>query len=427
MPNGESDSNLKKTFVLDTNVLIHDPEAVLSFEENDVVIPLKVIKELDSIKKGIGEIPYSAREALRTIDALRKGGNIIIGITLYGGGRLKIIEESEKNKELKSADDIIISVAVDLSKKIKNVVMVSKDTAVRIIAEALGVTAQDYTKDKTTIFKKYGKLLIGDDYTNGILSNRYQLSGDDIYRIWGEDTRKPIIRNRPVWEISPKNYEQECVIDALRSPEIEVVALTGIAGSGKTLLTLAVGLNQTTKGAPLYDRVLVARPTIPMGGKEHELGFLPGSKEDKLNPWMQPIYDNLEVIVKTHGDARKGKQEEERMSDMRNYQYLIDRGTIQIESLQHIRGRSLPRTYFIIDEAQNLRPLDVKTIVTRCGEGTKLILTGDLEQIDTPYLDAESNGLAYLIARYINEEEFCYLHLETSARSRMAEKGARLL
>ena len=155
MPNGESDSNLKKTFVLDTNVLIHDPEAVLSFEENDVVIPLKVIKELDSIKKGIGEIPYSAREALRTIDALRKDGNITTGITLYGGGRLKIIEESRKNKELKSADDIIISVAVDLSKKIKNVVMVSKDTAVRIIAEALGVTAQDYTKDKTTIFKKY--------------------------------------------------------------------------------------------------------------------------------------------------------------------------------------------------------------------------------------------------------------------------------
>jgi PhoH-like ATPase len=199
------------------------------------------------------------------------------------------------------------------------------------------------------------------------------------------------------------------------------MALTGAAGTGKTLLALAAGIHQTTKASPLYEQVVVARPITPMG---NDIGYLPGDIHEKLGPWMQPIFDNLEVIVNTPKDQVKDNSPASRYA---SYQYLIDSGLLQIEALTYIRGRSLPRRYFIVDEAQNLRPLDVKTIVTRCGEGTKLIFTGDLDQIDTPYLDDASNGLAYLISRFINEENFCYLNLKGTVRSRLAEQGARLL
>jgi PhoH-like ATPase len=236
-----------------------------------------------------------------------------------------------------------------------------------------------------------------------------------------------IRRQRSVMSIAPKNIEQECAIDALLADNIDVVTLTGRAGTGKTLLAIAAGLYLCTKTihktstdhAKKFDQVMVARPIVPMG---QDLGFLPGDIKEKLYPWMQPIYDNLDVIVGTPTEHI-----EEKNTHYRSSEYLIETGVVHIEPLTYIRGRSLPRRYLIIDEAQNLRPLDVKTIITRCGDGTKVVFTGDLEQIDSPFLDAASNGLSYLINKFINEENFCYLNLRKSARSALAERAAELL
>lgn len=415
---------MKKTYVLDTNVLIHDPESIFRFEDNDVVIPLVVIEELDKLKKGHGERAHSSRHALKLIDTLRGEGDIASGIGLKTGGKLAVINIKSLSEGL-SPDNRIIGTALHLQggEKFREcpVILVSKDTAIRIKAESEGLRVEDYKNDKTSIFKEYGRVLNNSDYPNGIRSVRYMQAGKDIFRLQGEDRQLKIKSGKTLDNIFPKNIEQECAIDGLISPDIEIVALTGPAGTGKTLLALAAGIHQSTKKAPLYEQLLVARPIIPMG---NDLGYLPGDIEAKIAPWMQPIFDNMEVIFNTP----KGQVKDfTNVSKYKNYQYLIDSGILQIEALTYIRGRSLPKRYFIIDEAQNLRPLDVKTIITRCGEGTKIVFTGDLNQIDTPYLDAMSNGLAYLISCFINEENFCYLNLTGTVRSRLAEQGARLL
>lgn len=432
---------MRKIFVLDTNVLIHDHESIFSFEENHIVIPLVVIEELDRLKSGHGEVAYSARKALKQIDLLREKGSIAKGAPLDSGGLLSV-EYSSSVSDALSADNRIIRTALRLQNRTDEssspyalpwkpedgppddrslpVILVSKDTAVRIKAEAFGLRTEDYTHDKTSIFKRYGRVLGEEDYQNGIHSVRYSKGGDETYRLQGHDQQVRIRQGKAIEGILPRNIEQECAVDALTNPDIEVVALTGAAGTGKTLFALAAGLHQTTKRSPLYEQVVVARPVVPMG---NDIGYLPGDIHEKLTPWMQPIFDNLEVIVNTprHQD-RDGSS-----SRYPSFQYLIDTGILQVEALTYIRGRSLPKRYFIIDEAQNLRPLDVKTIITRCGEGTKIVFTGDLHQIDAPYLDSMSNGLAYLISRFIDEENFCYLNLKTSVRSRLAEQGARLL
>ena len=421
---------MKKTFVLDTNVLVHDPEAILHFEDNDIVLPITVIEELDGLKKGNGEIPYSARHTLRLIDSFRDTGNLSLGITLPGGGTLRVIIEEESHLHKPSNDNRIISAAITLSRKKgapQPVILVSKDTSVRIKAEAFGLITQDYLRDKTTVFQKYGNLLEDAADQGDIRSVRYCKSEDKIYRVYGENLMQLIRRQRTVMSIMPKNIEQECAIDALLSDEINVVALTGRAGTGKTLLALAAGLYLCSKTShktaadhgKRYEQVMVARPIVPLGS---DLGFLPGDVKEKLHPWMQPIYDNLDFIVGTPEDHGEEKNAHYRSSD-----YLIEAGIVHIEPLTYIRGRSLPRRYLIIDEAQNLRPLDVKTIITRCGEGTKVVFTGDLEQIDSPFLDAASNGLAYLINRFIQEQNFCYLNLKRGARSVLAERAAELL
>jgi PhoH-like ATPase len=418
---GESDGKEsvgKKTYVLDTNVLIHNPEAIFSFGTSNVVIPLIVIQELDKLKTSIGETGYSARQTLRLVDSLRNhGGKITQGVPLREGGFLFVCNKPKQMLfDEWTPDHEIISTAGELisNNGFGQVVLVSKDTAVRIQADAKEISCEDYKKDKSSIFKNYGRVVL-DDYTNGIKSVRYQLRGDELFRWNAIDSLKKIERERSVMGITPRNVNQECALDALRSPEIPVVALTGTAGAGKTLLALAVAVYQTTKSDKLYNQVLVARPTIPMGGMNKDIGYLPGDIKEKLAPWMQPIIDNLEVVI----------QEQEKNY---GYQYLLDTDIIHIESLAHIRGRSLPKRYFIIDEAQNLTPKEIKAIVSRCGEGTKVVLTGDLDQIDTPYLDAESNGLAYLIGKYIKEQEdFCYIHLPESVRSSVAETAARLL
>jgi PhoH-like ATPase len=304
------------------------------------------------------------------------------------------------------------------------VILVSKDTAVRIKAESLCIMSEDYRNDKSCLFQKFGRIITDSCVADGVLSARFMSSGSSLFKLSGAEEIRQVKRGKEIMGLSPRNAEQECAIDALIDPAIEIVALTGSAGTGKTLLALAAGLHQTartTKRALLYEQVIVSRPVIPMG---NDLGYLPGDIEAKLRPWMQPIFDNLEVIIDSPREVIKDRID---MSGVKSYQYLIDMGFLQVEPLTYIRGRSLPKRYFIIDEAQNLRPIDVKTIVTRCGEGTKIVFTGDLEQIDTPYLDRASNGLAYLLNRFINEEYFCFLHLSKSVRSRLAERGAQLL
>jgi len=418
---------LQKTYVLDTSVLVHDPHALEKFEDNHLVLPITVIEELDGLKRGRGSVSYSAREALRLLDNFRGKGDISKGVPLDGGGSIRIVVEAPDLHGVKpSGDNKIVRTAVNLKNSLSDedppVVLVSKDLAVRIKAEAQGVPAQDYKHDKTSVFKEYGRLIDEKDeeHKNGILSVRYQLSagGERIFRLWGRENEMQIKRMRAVSGISPRNIEQECAIDALSAEEVDVVALTGRAGTGKTLLALAAGIHMYEKKH--YEQVMVARPVVPMG---QDLGFLPGDVEEKLRPWMQPIFDNLDVIIGTPSE----KKDERFVSKYRSSNYLIESGAVHIEPLTYIRGRSLPRRYLIIDEAQNLRPLDVKTILTRAGEGTKVVFTGDLDQIDTPYLDAHSNGLSYLISRFINEEIFCYLNLSKSARSALAEKAAELL
>ncbi len=420
---------MEKIYILDTNVLVHDPEALLQFEENEIVLPISVIEELDGLKRGHGEIPTSVRRSLRLIDSFREQGDISRGVPLPGGGSLRVDTNGASPGEGRlSADNSIIRTAVRLKgERTGPVVMVSKDLAVRIKAESLGVAAQDYRSDKSTIFKTCGRVLREDEDDQGIGSVRYRQRGDGLVRVTGQGDRRPLNRKRVSMGISARNLEQECALDALVSREIEVVALTGRAGTGKTLLALAAGIDLCTRiraqagGAREgYEQVMVARPIVPLG---RDLGYLPGEVEQKLLPWMQPIYDNLDVLIATPVEGKDGQP----VYKYRSADYLVESGVIHIEPLTYIRGRSLPRRYLIIDEAQNLRPLDVKTIITRCGEGTKVVFTGDLDQIDQPYLDATSNGLSYLISRFINEANFCYLNLTITARSPLAEQAAELL
>lgn len=433
---GKTPKSSKNVYVLDTNVLIHDPRSLFRFDDNDIVVPFIVIEELDRLKKGHGEIAASARQALRIIDSLREKGLLFSGVRIDSGGIISVSAALSQTIsgfiDSDKEDNKIISTALAVQEKntrdeqgaLIPVILVSKDTAVRIKGESLGIRVEDYRNDKTSLFQEYGRVLGDGDSTNGIFSTRYFHGGHNIFKLSGADNMRPVKRGKEIMGIAPRNVEQECAIDALIDPSIEIVALTGNAGTGKTLLALAAGLHQTartTKRSLLYEQVMVSRPVIPMG---NDLGYLPGDIDEKLKPWMQPIFDNLEVIISSPKETVKDRID---MSGIKGYQYLIDMGFLQVEPLTYIRGRSLPQRYFIIDEAQNLRPLDIKTIVTRCGEGTKIVFTGDLEQIDTPYLDRTSNGLAYLISRFINEEYFCFMHLTKSVRSRLAERGARLL
>jgi len=314
-------------------VLIHDYNALESFEENHVVLPIRVIEELDSLKTGAGEVAYSARKALRNIGVYSGQGNISQGVLLPGGGNLRVEVDEENYFRENKSDNLIISCAMALQKnQVPNVVIVSKDTSVRIKAGAVNVRAQDYKRGKTTLFQKYGVVLMEEDYNNGIRSVRYQCQGDDIYRLWSNDLRCSIRNNRDLNGISPKNVGQVCAMDALTCPEINVVALTGKAGSGKTLLALAAALHQMTKkGGPLYDKAMVARPPVPMNG--YNLGFLPGDLLEKIDPWMQPIYDNLEVLYKTPKDMDENRNLGRK--EYKSYQYLIDKGFLEIGNLTY--------------------------------------------------------------------------------------------
>src|SRR5579859_1598233 len=442
---------MKKTYVLDTNVLIHNPKAVESFEDNTVVIPLAVIEELDTFKKYQDERGRNAREVARLLDDLRKKGKLEEGVPLSNGGMLRV-DLSTPNGTLPAAlsqmkiDNNIIGVALGLKKKGENVKFITKDINVRVKADALGVAAEDYESHKVNIdelyrgwtsltvkdaevddFYKTGKLSLA-AYTENtqLYENEFLLLKSDIhegksalavYKESAKQAQSLWFKEPEAWGIKALNREQHFALNLLLNDRIPMVTLVGTAGTGKTLLALAAGLLKTLDEKK-YRRVLVSRPIVPLG---KDIGYLPGTKDEKLMNWMQPIFDNLEFIL----DKGHMQSDTEDVDD--KVQYLLDSHKLELEALTYIRGRSIPKQFMIVDEAQNLTPHEIKTIVSRAGVGTKIVLTGDPYQIDNPYLDASSNGIVYLAERFKGQELFGHITLFKSERSSLAALAAKVL
>ncbi len=448
---------MKKIYVLDTNVLLHDPNALLRFEDNDVVLPITVIEELDRFKKRPEETGRNARQTSRMLDSLRQKGSLINGIELKGGGRLRVAlchQESLDNlpAELYSggggdgADNAILAVALAIKQRCDApVVMVSKDTNMRIKADTLGLTAEDYETDKIDVDDLYtgiGEILVSAEQMSALfqpdaavdipqLSEKFSpnqaLTLIDInnpshtalaiLRPDGQLTPLPKMPYNGVSHIYARNREQRFALALLLSDSVPLVTLVGKAGTGKTLLAIAAGLQKVTE-EKRYTRLLISRPVVPMG---KDIGYLPGDMTEKLTPWMQPLYDNFDLIFNTQDSTDKPDHWR------RGHEELLDLGLLQIEALTYIRGRTIPKQFFVIDEAQNLTPHEVKTILTRAGEGTKIVLTGDTAQIDNPYVDAASNGLTYVIERFRNEPLAGHVTLYQGERSDLAARAASLL
>ncbi|OGS19536.1 MAG: phosphate starvation-inducible protein PhoH [Elusimicrobia bacterium RIFOXYA2_FULL_50_26] len=431
-----------KTFVLDTNVLIHDPESMFSFGNNRVVIPMAVIEELDGFKRLNDERGRSARMISRRLDRLRTKGKLSDGVKLKNGGTL-VIELNHKDElppdfVTSNIDHRLLSIALLLQKKGEKVIFITKDINLRIKAEALGLDAQDYEKEKIKIEELYtgwrelkvsGKQ-IDQFYRDQQLTVKDMLFPNEGIVLRDETNAStsalakynahkkaltPLFHlNALPWGLKPLNIEQRFAIELLLCNDLSLVTLIGVPGAGKTLLSLACGLQKTVEERQ-FRRLFIARPIIPVG---RDIGFLPGSKEEKLTSWMGAIHDNLEYLVDhTHPDDKT----EEKIH------YFFDTGKIEVESLTYIRGRSLPGQYMIIDDAQNLTPHEVKTIISRAGEGTKIILTGDPYQIDNPYLDVASNGLTYIVERFKGQQMYGHLTFTKSERSSLAALASELL
>lgn len=446
---------MKKKFVLDTNVLLANPNAILSFDDNDVYIPISVIEEIDTFKKGMSETGRNARHFSRILDDLRSRGSLSTGIKLFpdrpDSGSLFVTLDSDMSLLPswfeRKPDNLILSVALILKNKDatpdkRTVVLITKDSNLRIKADALGIPVEDYEADKVNIDELYTG--IAEFEVDGAMLKQYLASGavpmdgfelmpnqyvilrdikDPVQFVYGKfDHVTNSLRTLNlggkdfVWGIYPRNLEQSFALDLLLDDDVKVITLVGTAGTGKTLLAIAAGLEKTTDEAK-YQKLLVSRPIFPLG---RDVGFLPGTLEEKLNPWMQPIFDNLELLLGGHTQGRN-----KRLSQ--SYHELISQGILEVEPLTYIRGRSIPNQYFIVDEAQNLTPHEIKTILTRAGENTKVILTGDPYQIDNPYVDAASNGLTYVVERMRREAIAGHITLVKGERSALATIAANLL
>jgi PhoH-like ATPase len=435
-----------KTFVLDTNVLLHDPMSMLSFAGSRVVLPLPVIEELDTFKRNNDERGRSARLVARKLDELRKnGGKLSSWVTLEHGGKLKVeIQVSDglpKAFSATSKDNEILSCAQYLRKNEEHVVFISKDINLRIKAEALGLETQDYEKSKVDIDELYRgwreitvpssdidkffkeKRLAAPNSDAPLVPNEFVVlkgPGGSQSALTRFDPKAnallPLVKaDSAPWGIKPLNVEQKLALELLLNKDIQLVTLVGVAGSGKTLMALAAAMHQTLEEKH-YRRILIGRPVVAVG---HDIGFLPGTKEEKLTNWMGAIYDNLSYLL----ERPKGSLE---TTDM-DIQMLIEEGTIEIEAVTYLRGRSLPNLLIIIDDAQNLTPHEIKTIISRAGMGAKIILTGDPYQIDNYYLDASSNGLTYLVERFKGQHLFGHLTFTKSERSPLAALASDLL
>lgn len=461
---------MQKNFVLDTNVLLHDPRAIFKFEDNIVNIPIFVIEEIDNFKRSQNELGRNARQVSRLFDEHRKLGSLRDGVTMEHGGTLRVTFTRSKKVEddllsFEKVDNLILSNAIairDANAKMP-CIMVSKDVNLRVRADALGLRAENYEHDQVAITQLYPgscEIEVPDSiidglhenesvtintekykprvsdyseedepiYMNRFYNNEYVLlrSEDSAQTSFGRvthvdnDTKDvdivPLARNSrdDVWGVKARNKEQAFALDALLDDDIKLVCLIGKAGTGKTLLAIAAGLRKVTDEQSFH-KLVVSRPIFPMG---RDVGYLPGTIEEKMNPWMRPIFDNVEYLMGlTKADKRAGRGADE----------LIDMGIIEIEPLTYIRGRSLPNQYFIVDEAQNLTPHEVKTILTRMGEGSKLVLTGDPYQIDNPYIDSESNGLTFVMNKFKGESISASVTLFKGERSELAELAANLL
>ena len=441
---------MKKIFVIDTNVILHDPTAILRFEDNEIILPIAVIEELDRFKKQPQMIGRNAREVSRTLDELRTSGHLTKGVNLSNGGTLRVaLGDRQTLQELPPelsgdlADNAILAVGMQCKHQCQcPVIVVSKDTNLRIKADALGLNAEDYETDKVDVDELYtgtkevlvdadkideffqaGSITLEQEFLPNqdiTLVNQLNPSHTALGMVSGSTKVVVPLLALPklgVSKIQPRNREQRFALNLLLQDSIKLVTLVGKAGTGKTLLAIAAGL-QKVADEKLYTRLLISRPVVPMG---KDIGFLPGDINEKLTPWMQPLYDNFDLIFGTH-DANE-KPEHWR----RGHEELIEIGLLQIEPLTYIRGRTIPQQFLIIDEAQNLTPHEVKTIITRAGEGTKVVLTGDPEQIDNPYIDAASNGLTYVVERFKNEPLAGHITLSKGERSSLAERAAALL
>ena len=432
----------EKIFVIDTNVLIHRPDAFLSFRDSLVIIPLWVFEELDNLKRDHAGRGRSARQAIRYINELSKKGSLQNGVKLPSGGTLKVgLAQDAKvpdDLSLDKMDNKIILCALSLMQKGNDVFFVSKDINARIKAAVLGIKAVDYEKNKVSMehlydgvvestiddekltdFQMSGRLAWDEKplFPHQFVLFRQEKEGNKTLHIGRYIEEDGLLRyveswQEPVMGVKPLNVKQRMAFDLLLDDSIPLVTLVGKAGTGKTLLAMAAALKKTLDGKQ-YARVLVSRPIIPMG---QDLGYLPGQKQAKMSHWMQPVFDNLDYII-----------DSARQQNLKSIDQLLNNKVIEIEAITYIRGRSLPRQYIIIDEAQNLTPHEVKTIVSRAGDGSKVVLTGDPYQIDSPYLDAESNGLTYLVEAFKGLGLAGHISLAKSERSPLAEMAAELL
>lgn len=438
----------KKNFVLDTNVILHDYQCLENFEENDIYLPIVVLEELDRFKKGSEQINYNARAFVRELDVITNGDLFLKGASLGPGrGNLYIVIGDKYQDKIadsfpeKTADHRILSCTMFVAEsrpKMKTI-LVSKDVNMRMKARALGILVEDYITDKVIGINQLDKSQdVFEDIDSNLIDEIYKSSeGIEAEKLGFIDKSEPnscfilksernsvLVRYNPFnnriikitkesnYGIVPRNAEQSFAFHVLNDPDIKLIGITGKAGTGKTLIALAASLKQ----ANLYNQILLSRPIVALANKD--LGFLPGDEKQKIAPYMQPLFDNLNVIKSQFPtNSPEGKKIEE----MQKENQLI------VEALAYIRGRSLSDTFFIIDEAQNLTPNEVKTIVTRAGEGTKIVFTGDLQQIDSPYLDSESNGLAYMIDKMKGQEIFAHVNLLKGERSQLAELAANLL
>jgi PhoH-like ATPase len=454
---------MHKTYILDTTILLHNPQALFAFEENDVVIPLAVIEEIDRQKRRQDDIGKNAREVSKVLDELRSEGSLAEGVAHPGRGTVRIEVNHWAAAELPGGldwsrhENRLLAVAHQLHRERGNVHLVTKDLNLRIKADVIGIPAEDLYRDKVQYAARYsgiGALALTEEQFDHFHRNR-QLplaNGGEAYphqffilKNPGNPSQSGLGRHctgmllpllygeAECFGVRARNKEQKFAMELLLNDQIKAVTLVGQAGTGKTLLAIAVGL-QKVLDERVYSRLLITRPIVPMG---NDIGFLPGDKQEKLRPWMQPIFDNIEYLFHNGYDAKEGKgkaagkggreAEEDRAKSLRIVEHLIERGVLEMDPLTYIRGRSIPRQFIICDEAQNLSPQMIKTIVTRIGEGSKVVFTGDPDQIDHPYLDASSNGLTYLVERFKAEGIAGHVTLSKGERSALAELGSRVL
>ena len=449
----------KKAFILDTNVLLFDPLAFGRLGANDIIIPIVVIEEIDRFKREMSENGRHARQFTRLIDDMRKDGELSKGVKLpngavlsveLGGGAIPLPSELGMDK----ADNKILGLALQLKKEQprRAIHLLTKDANLRIKSDALGIIAEDYEPsnvepdqlyngsstlkvDPTIVDEFYAnkrvpfseKLFENDkEAPKTLYPNQYIILKDyanPTHTAMGRYSKDleaivPLVKPpEGLWGVFPKNAEQAFAVDALLNDEIKLVSLLGKAGTGKTLFAIAAGLVKTVDEG-VYQRLLVSRPVFPLG---KDIGFLPGTVEEKLNPWMQPIYDNIDFLFGNSADNRT------RRAAGKGAQELMNQGMLQIEPLTYIRGRTIPQQYLIVDESQNLSPHEIKTIITRAGDDTKIVLTGDSFQIDNPYVDAANNGLVYLVDRFKGESIAAHVTFSKGERSKLSELASNLL